>query len=200
MLTFQDDWEYLLARMDLVPNYPFFTRGSGTALGMSRFGFLDQILARSIYIELVSMLDAGLGNHLAARSHSAATQVLNNKIIAVSAALGTPLVDDLHAIRNRRNDLAHQTATAMEWKELYDATSKVGNALTLLGIISSTPLFEFFMESVPEIPDEDSDIAIIFHNKIGVKDKSNGNPRLICEWTEGRYHLGREPSESSEES
>lgn len=150
--------------------------------------YTNTLLPALHFVAVVALMDEALGSMIDATIGwpKKSKRDLYNKIERVKVKFPCVKESELHKIRERRNELAHEPLKAIKrpvsWDELESAIDCIGNTLMLLGVISSIPQIEFFWKrDVQTYPDQlgPSGERLRYHYYVGVK--VNGNETVIWE-------------------
>lgn len=149
MTDFNATWKRLLQDVELAVNYqlPYAMFGFGRTF---RNPIIEDILPSSLFIQLVSLVDDAMDQYI--DSHGIqwppkSKQDLNGRIKLLTDAKALHDANQLHALRNRRNELAHEAnPSKVDWKELRRAISTVEAELLVLKLINGSPTYSFYYE------------------------------------------------------
>lgn len=91
---------------------------------------------------------------------------------------------DLHRVREKRNELAHENKYA-NWSELDWALDATDDALQALGFVGTRPKYEFYAERSEGRGSTDPDVLIRWQCCYGLK--TEGNKIIEVSWTESLF-------------
>lgn len=148
---------------------------------------LQPFIASSFYIRMVSLLDDGLQQHIDCasvplpkgyRGHLAEKiNLLDTQGVLLNAT-------ELHRIRDRRNEVAHEADAKADWEEVACDLGVIHGELEHLGLVGPMPRYELFGGRIPEESD-DPDVAFVHRFTCGVKEGDTEVLRLS--WS-ANYH------------
>jgi len=153
----QEAWVWYLQQVTMTRDM-YCMNAVGTTPGVQKT-LTDLLIPSLLYIRLGSLFDEGLELYIASNRKSLPGNFrdnLNGRIERL--AKHSKLTDGsaLHAIRNRRNQVAHESPPAVDsistfvtWDELDAAIAKVTSVLTALAVIVPSPPFQFYFERIP---------------------------------------------------
>jgi hypothetical protein len=140
-------WRLLLIESEFARNYRIaYQLDAGAA---ARNPVLEKILPSLLHIKMAAVLDEALDTHLAATNISLPKTyrpTLEGRISFFHDSKQVSNGADLHAIRQRRNDLAHDTASSISWAQLDQDLAAVHATLQHLGFVGPRPHFEIKAE------------------------------------------------------
>jgi hypothetical protein len=140
-------WRVLLIESEFARNYPIaYQLDAGAA---ARNPVLEKILPSLLHIKMAAVLDEALETHLAATNTSLPKTyrpTLDGRISFFDDSRQIANGVDLHAIRQRRNDLAHDTSSAISWAQLDQDLDAVNATFQYLGFVGPRPHFEIKAE------------------------------------------------------
>jgi hypothetical protein len=143
----RDAWRTFLIELELARNYPIgYQINHGTAV---RNPVLEKILPSLLYIRMAAILDEALGVHLDLTSTALPKDyrsTLDGRISFCNDAGRIPNGAELHAIREKRNHLAHDASSAICWPDLDRDLAAVHITLRHLGLVGERPRFEIKAE------------------------------------------------------
>jgi len=187
----QDDlrnaWRVFLLEWELARHYhfPYLLYIAST----NRNPLLDELLPSLLYVRLASLLDEILKFAIDQFGLSLPQQGyrddLNGRINILANNRKLNHQDELHRIRNRRNQLAHRSATSTTWDELEAAIDKVETTIEPFLSIGTRPHLEYFGERSAFQDSPDPEILGIQDFKCGVKE--NGVIALEFRWSQALY-------------
>lgn len=83
------------------------------------------------------------------RGHPIKKQGLYNKINVLGDSGILKDKSELHRVRERRNELAHEASMFVQWSELYDCLDVVELELKNLGLVGDRPKYAWFAKVTP---------------------------------------------------
>jgi hypothetical protein len=178
-------WRRFLIDLELARNYP--AAFIQFPLGVRRCDpILDQLLPSLLHIKAVAVLDAGLKVALSAKRLTVPRPYGGGLKGCINFLHDQSIIDDvspLQAIRETRNDVAHEFEGSVTWTELEAAVAAIQQALEQLALIPARPVLEFFAErSAMEASPNETAIGQCRY-KFGLKD-TDGQEIATVTWTE----------------
>lgn len=143
---------------------------------------LQPFVASLFFIRMVSLLEFGLERYIERESLAVPKEYRGRLIdkIDLLAAYGKLLASgELHRIRERRNQVAHELHVKTDWNEMETDLRLVHSELEHLGLVGPMPVFEFFAKREVEFP-EDPDVVMIHRFNCGVKERDSNV--LVMAW------------------
>ena len=102
---------------------------------------LEELLPSLLYVRLISILDEGLSNYIEEEAIAIkGKQDLYDRIEAIGERLPRPAA--LHSLRERRRNLAHESAARCTWDDLEAGVMDVQEAFEQLGLVGTQPYYE----------------------------------------------------------
>ncbi len=147
----QDDirgaWRLFLIELEFARNYPMaYQLGHRLAV---RNPVLEKILPSLLYIKMAALLDEGLAAYLISTTSvlpKAYRSTLDGRISFLTDSGKIPNGPALDAIRNKRNELAHETSSSVSWPQVDQDLASVHAALQHLGLVGARPRFDIRAE------------------------------------------------------
>jgi hypothetical protein len=134
-------WRRLRIEAQALRNYPaFLTRDFPTR----RDDLLDSRIPALLYVKAIAILDDALEQQAANRGWHVKRDDLFHRIEAIPSELEVPR-QELHRLRKRRHELAHESALS-NWDELDSDVAVVHSALQALGLADEPSGLEFQSE------------------------------------------------------
>lgn len=152
---------------------------------------VDKFLPGLLYINAVSLLDDALSLWMDCAGLKLAKPYrddLNGRIEFLADSGRLPDPGPLHAIRKRRNALAHEPDSFCTWADLEKDTGKIEAALLQFNLVTKSKKLEFFYERSGMYPSEEPDVAFTRRLAYGVKE--DGEIALQVTWEEKVYKVG----------
>ena len=183
-----ESWNRLLQECELSRHYNLLN-GPISA----RNPILDAILPSLLHVKAVVILDEALVEYLNIYNIRPPKKKYPNTLfgrINFFADHGH-LVDakEMHKVRGRRNDIAHQSEDTVDWKVLDDDMASIEIELAHLGFVGPRPNYEFYSSRSRAADSDDPDIAMVFDCRCGVK--VDDQPVLEISWNLNVYRIGR---------
>jgi hypothetical protein len=113
---------------------------------------LDEFLPSLIYIKAVTILDDALEALISARGLAASSKCpgsLGARIDFLADRGMLSNASEVHRIRRRRNELAHESGARASWEELANDRAMMQQVLHALGLVGDPPVLEFYAERSP---------------------------------------------------
>lgn len=136
-------WRAFLVEVAFARNYPLANQLS-TVIGR-RNPVLERILPSLLYIKMAALLDEALIAHMDANGVALGKNYktdLYGRISTYADKGKLPNGNDLHEVRNKRNDVGHESQLFVSWDELEYGIDIVQLALSHLGLAGARPEFE----------------------------------------------------------
>jgi hypothetical protein len=169
-------WHAFLTDTELAKHYVQASMIVGRTPVMAPNPILDRLLPSLFLLRLGSLLDEILKEYIDERRMTMDRKDdLNGKITFLDNQGFLFNADKLHAIRRRRNALAHESGESCTWEDLEDAISTVDAELQHLGVVGPMPKYEFYGESIPREQAEPGHF-VTFDVRYGIRE--NGKTRL----------------------
>ena len=130
-------------------------------------------IASLFYIRMVSLLDEALDQHIDSAKLPLPKGYrgrLAEKINFLESQGSLLDAAELHRIRGRRNDVAHEPQAKADWPEVESDLAVVHRELEHLGLVGLLPHYERFGERVPGQPDG-PDVVIVNCFTCGVREQ-----------------------------
>lgn len=154
-MPIRDSWRAYLIEVQLAKNY---NKANLDAYASAHNPILEALLPSLLHVRLGSLLDEALKEYIAGNSlempmphktdFNGRIDFLNDRGRLEDAAR-------LHAIRLKRNDLAHDPSCSCTWEDLEAAIEAADVELQALGMVDPRPEYVFYAErSTPEPPTE----------------------------------------------
>ena len=147
----QDDirgaWRVFLIELELARNYPIaYQLSHGPAV---RNPVLEKILPSLLHIKMAALLDEALDAYLTSATTALPKTYRSTLDAQISFLSDSGRIQNgpaLHAVRNRRNELAHETCSSVSWSQLDQDLPTVHATLQHLGVVGGRPRFEIKAE------------------------------------------------------
>ena len=153
-------WRLLLIESEFARNYRIAYQLDAEAA--ARNPVLEKILPSLLHVKMAAVLDEALETHLVARSTSLPRkyrQTLGGRISFFQDSKQIANGAELHAIQQRRNDLAHDISSSISWAQLDQDLATVHATLQHLGFVGSRPHFEIKAERLAMQVSEEPGVA-----------------------------------------
>lgn len=189
-----DGWHQLIQEIVLVKNHESANQISSIGLPAPN-PILNYLLPSLFYIKLASLLDEALDSYIDSSNLDMPTSYRRNLDGRINFLKDENLLLDsakLHAIRQRRNELAHKKHRHATWKELDNALDVVEAELQALEIVDNRPKYEFYAERTRATVPPKEGVAFAMNCCYGLK--QNGEKVVELSWVEevrrssGRKH------------
>lgn len=144
---------------------------------------LEQLLPTLLYIKAVAIVDDSLALWLDGNGHNLRKPYREDMNGRLSYLADNGLLegtDELHRIRKRRNELAHEPGVTCEWGELYTDMLLLEKSLVFLGLARVTGKLDYFAERSAIEDSQEPGIGFIRTFKYGVKEADR--PALEISW------------------
>ena len=131
---------------------------------------LEQMIASRLYIALASLLDdflEGLRQRRSLNFPEGTKPDLNGRIEVLRHELEDP--DELHNIRKRRNQLAHQSEVSGDWGILDNGLGTFHSELIKCGWDTDRPDYQFYGEKSRARNSADQGVLLEFDISFGIK-------------------------------
>ena len=191
-----DRWHRLLQEVVLAENYNFVSVIQGGSA--ARNPVLDKLLPALLYVNMVSLLDEALQAVIAAKSlvmsrRSKGQQAryaqnlygriefLNDQALLANRA-------GLHEVRERRNNLSHESTGTTSWGQLQSDLCLVDVELQHLNCVGERPDYRFYMERNVDLNHGEPGVCMIRRYQYGVKDRDE--QRMWVSYSEKVYRFG----------
>jgi hypothetical protein len=150
-------WFVLLVDTELAKNYKIANMLAGRGHVPAPNPILDALLPSLLYVRLGAFLDEAFEEYVNAAGMVMGKPYrgdLNGRIAFLNDQ--GKLVDaaKLHALRLKRNELAHESSRSCKWSDLDEAIHVADAELQHLGLVGPRPKFEFYAERNPKSPTE----------------------------------------------
>lgn len=150
-MSFLSSWHALLQEVELARNYPVPYQLT-SPFGVGRNVIVEAILPSLLYIKAMDLLDDALKLHMQQRG-VALTPGYRDSLAGRIGFLGEQgLLSDRSALlrlKDRRNELAHESVHKPSWPELDAATLLIHKELRHLGFAGDRPHYQFYAEKSP---------------------------------------------------
>jgi len=176
-------WRQFRLETETVKNYP-----SSFALHAGhthRDVLLDQLVPTLLYIKGASILDDALSIWLTNHGHLLGKQYrndFNGRIRYMNEKSLYQKCTELHNIRKKRNDFAHEPGIHTNWLVLESDTLKIEECLLSLGLVTETKKLEYFAER--SALQESNNPKVAFTRRFSYGVKENGKTALEIAWNE----------------
>jgi len=174
---FWQAWLTFLRQLTMARNYPL--PYSLDAVGPTvRNPFLEHLLPSILFVRVVSLLDEALRIYLDQESLTIPKsyrhrKALKGRLEFLRDRSVLHHYDELDALRDRRNALAHDAANHCSWDDVDSAIDVLEAELQPLGFVAERPLYEPYAE------------------RSGAQDSSD--PEAVCQW---QYRFGLRQKEA----
>ena len=187
VFDFKKSWRTYLLEMEGAKHYHFpYLLYMGRT---NRNPLLDQLLPSLLFLRSASILDEGLKLYIQIKDipmpRSKYRDSLEGRISVLSDTGVLNNSDDLHSIRKRRNDVAHEAHLNTNWDQLSQDLAVIETSLQKLGLVGDRPQLEYYGERSEMRWVEDPEILGSRDFRCGVKE--NGIPAMEFSWTETLY-------------
>ena len=139
-----DRWHSFLQELVLCQHYHLFNVPNLSP----RNPVLDAMLSSLLHVKLVAILDEALIEYLEIKSLVVPKKSYGNSLYGRICFLGDngalKSAGDLHAVRDRRNSVAHESQEHTDWVTLETDSRIVEGELQYLGFVGPRPDYEFF--------------------------------------------------------
>ena len=136
MVSFETAWQKLLQEIELARHYADFYLLIGLPTIRVSHPILERSLPTLLLVNLMSLFDEAMTAHIESHCPGSGARTLEKRIDYLSAAGALAgRAEDLHALRRRRNVVAHETGEAVTWAELSAGVAAIGRELAQLGAI-----------------------------------------------------------------
>ncbi len=146
---------------------------------------LESVLPSLLYIKMVALLDDALTSLMERRGLSPPKKFpdsLKGRIDYLEHKGILSKSPQLHDVRERRNELAHETNAQADWAGVGEALDLVEAELQHLGVVGARPKYEAFAErSAMEAGDRPE---VLFKRTYRYGLRRNGAPVVEMSWTE----------------
>lgn len=153
--------------------------------GLPKNPLLERILPSLLQIKAATVLDEVLEAVLEQRSASPKDYGFRNDLngrICTAAAIGIITSEaQLHAVRNRRNNVAHEFEQSVGWEDLEVDVVEIQRCLESLGVVGPRPLLTVTGERVPKQLLRDPKAVLGFDYRVIVKDAGAVVAELVFE-------------------
>ena len=150
-MSFLSSWHALLQEVELARNYP--VPHQLTPLGgAGRNVIIEAILPSLLYIKATDLLDVALKLHMQQRGLSLDQSYRDSLAGRIAFLADQSLLSDrgaLTRLKDRRNELAHESVHKPSWAELDAATLLIHKELRHLGFAGDRPHYQFYAEKSP---------------------------------------------------
>lgn len=195
VIDFQKSWRAYLLKWEAAKHYHFpYLLFIGRT---NRNPLLDQLLPSLLFLRAVSILDEGLKLYIQisdiSMPRSKYRDSLEGRISVLSKTGILNNSDELHSIRRRRNDVAHEAHLNTNWDQLSQDLDVIEKSLKKLGLVGDRPHLEYYGERSEMRWVDDPEILGSRDLRWGVKE--NGIPAMEFSWTETFYKTKAEKAE-----
>lgn len=158
--------------------------------------FIDLQGPGIMYIKMVALLEDALKGVGSAKGLVPKKPDVNGWINCLSAAGLLLNATELHRVRRRRNDVAHQPTAVSSWEDLDSDITIVHDELRHLGLVQELPKLRTFIERTPDMTPRPG-IAMVHHYRFGVM---TAQDVVVFEqtWSKAFYRLGWSPERVAE--
>jgi hypothetical protein len=160
-------------------------RVSGSLTPPVTVDYLNIILPPLVFLRTVSVLDESLARYLddiGQKFVKPYRDDLNGRLQFLNDQGRISYSQTLHALRQRRNEIAHRAASAFDndsaltWSDVDSAIDTVERVLQDLGLVQERPAFEFHYGRDVDLylddpPPEKPDVRLTHHYYYGIKEK-----------------------------
>ncbi len=185
--TTQDGWLTFLMEMELAKHYKMAAMIVNAGRPTAPNPILEQLLPSLLYVRLGAFLDETLEEYIIANGLVMSKPYRNDFNGRITFLHDQGRLRDaakIHALRAKRNSLAHGAMNSCTWAELEDATGIADAELQHLTLVGPRPKYEFFGERNPRAVPDPGDV-ITFDYCYGLKD--GGKKTIEVTWT---VHVG----------
>lgn len=144
---------------------------------------LEYLLPTLLHIKAVALLDEALIHLISARQLTLPKKYgdsLNGRINFLKDQGIISNAVALHAIRNRRNGLAHEGNTQTNWDEMGQDVDEIQTTLEFLGLVGTRPSLEYYGHQSATRDSDEPDKFLIQDYKCGIKE--NGAVAIEFSW------------------
>ena len=152
----KDKWRRLLIDSELAKKYGMIQMITGFGHS-SPNPIVERILPSLLYIRLGAFLDETFEEYITENNLEMSKSYKRDLNGMINFLNDQGLLNDapkLHALRIKRNDLAHENGHFCKWSELEDGITIADIELQHLGLAKTRPKFEFYAERTPRWPPE----------------------------------------------
>ena len=166
-------WERLIMQIEMARHYAHFYALDTHAI--QRNPILESLLPELLYVKMASLLDEGLDGYLEINSEPLPSKYNNSLHGKIEYLCDEEVLtdrEDLHRIRDTRNDLAHESEpeNIIDWKFLDDDMDIASKVLSALGFdVESIKAYEYFAERSAAAESEDPNVLCEYTYTLGVK-------------------------------
>lgn len=150
-MSFLSSWHALLQEVELARNYPVPHQLTSPG-GAGRNVIIEAILPSLLYIKAMDLLDTGLKLHMQQRELALGPGHRDTLAGRIAFLGDQSLLSDrgaLTRLKDRRNELAHESVHKPSWAELDAATLLIHKELRHLGFAGDRPHYQFYAEKSP---------------------------------------------------
>jgi hypothetical protein len=150
-VSFLSSWHALLQEVELARNYPVPYQLTSPA-GAGRNVILEAILPALLYIKATDLLDEALKLHMQQRELVLGPGYRDSLAGRIGFLGDQGLLSDRSALtrlKDRRNELAHESVHKPTWGELDVATLQIHKELRHLGFAGDRPHYQFYAAQSP---------------------------------------------------
>ena len=161
-----------------------------------RHVLLDEVLPALLQIKAAAILDDALELWLLQNDHVVAKPYkddLNGRLAYLADHSLLSRADSLHEVRKRRNALAHEPGTRIDWATLRRDVDLIEAALVELGVAGPTSALESYAER--SAMKESSDPGVAFERTLEYGVRENGAKALEVKWTQRFHNADTAPSD-----
>jgi hypothetical protein len=191
LASIQGCWLTYLMDMELAKNYKMANVIAGLGHPAPN-PILEQLLPSLLYVRLGAFLDETFEEYVTANGLVMSTRYrsdFNGRITFLNDQARLKDAAKLHALRVKRNGLAHEATKSCTWAELEDATTVADSELQHLGLVGPSPKYEFYAERKPRNQPEPG-YVMTFDYCYGLK---FGEKKAVeVSWTVNHGGIGKE--------
>ncbi len=185
----KNDWRTFLMNAELAKNYKMANMIAGFGQPAAPNPILEALLPSLLFVRLGSLLDDIFEEYITEKTLVMGNSYRGDLNGRINYLIGQGLLQDgprLHALRQKRNELAHEASRSCTWKELEEAVALVDTELQHLGLVGTRPQYEFYAERTPR-PKSEPGYVLTFDYCYGLK--AAGEKAIEVSWT---VHYGGE--------
>jgi hypothetical protein len=185
-LSFANTWRTFLIEIEFARNYPLAYQLDGGAA--VRNPVLEKVLPSLLYVKMAALLNEAFESYLDAANTvlpNGYRSTLDGRISFFSDRGRVPDGAALHAVRQRRNAIAHEVTSSVSWNELDLDLTVVHSALERLGLVGPRPHFEISAEKSEAKSSSDPGISLHFDYAMTVVE--NGKIAGKITWRENLH-------------
>lgn len=148
----QDRWLTFLMDAELAKNYRMANMIASSGQPPAPNPILEALLPSLLYVRLGALLDETFEEYITGNGLVMGRSYRNDFNGRITFLNDQGLLKDasiLHALRQKRNQVAHEASHFCTWRELEDAIAIADTELQHLGLVGSRPKYEFYAERNP---------------------------------------------------